>query len=226
MIDTSALATQVYKELRNEIICGIFSPGEKLDIIELANKYGVSRSPVKEAVNQLVHDGLVEIFPRKGTYITQLRFKDCMEALDARFMVETWAAAQAIEHLSDEQIEDMKQIIEKMDSLLRVQPFSYESYSKLDKEFHQLLVQYARNHKVQNIYDSINPIISLARVGYSEVFENSLKRHKDHHNMFEALKNRDLSSLIEALQQHKRSLEEDIILHWNEQLFGPIEESN
>ena len=225
MIETSALATQVYKELRSEIICGIFAPGEKLDINELANKYGVSRSPVKEAVNQLVHDGLIEIFPRKGTYIAQLCFKDCMEALDARFMVETWAAAQVIEHLSDEQIDTWKQIIEKMDALLRVQPFSYESYSELDKEFHQLLVKCARNQKVQYIYNCINPIISLARVGYSEVFENSLKRHKDHQNIFDALKNRDLSSLIEALQQHNRTLKEDIKLHWNEQLYGPIDES-
>ncbi|OAS84746.1 MULTISPECIES: GntR family transcriptional regulator [Metabacillus] len=226
MIETSALATQIYKVLRKEIISGIFAPGDKLDINELANKYGVSRSPVKEAVNQLVHEGLIEILPRKGTYITQLRFKDCMEALDARFMVETWAAAQAVKLVSDEQIGNWNQIIKKMDALLVVQPFSYEAYSKLDMEFHQLLVQWTMNQKVQNIYYSINPLISLARVGYSEVFEHSLKRHKDHHNMLEALKNRDLSSLIDALQQHNHTLKEDTKLHWNEQLYGPIDESN
>lgn len=225
MIETSALATQIYKVLRNEIISGIFAPGDKLDINELANKYGVSRSPVKEAVNQLVHEGLIEILPRKGTYITQLRFKDCIEALDARFMVETWSASQAIKHVSDKEIDIWKQIMEKMDALLIVQPFSYESYSKLDMEFHQLLVQWARNKKVQHIYNSINPLISLARVGYNEVFENSLKRHKDHLNMFEALKNQDLSSLVDALQQHNHSLKEDLKLHWNEQLYGPIDES-
>ncbi|HWL22668.1 MAG TPA: GntR family transcriptional regulator, partial [Ureibacillus sp.] len=91
IIETSALATQVYRVLRGEIISGVFAPGEKLDINQLAEKFGVSRSPVKEAINQLVHESLIEILPRKGTYITQLRYKDCMEALDARFMVETWA---------------------------------------------------------------------------------------------------------------------------------------
>ncbi|MEM5008718.1 GntR family transcriptional regulator [Priestia megaterium] len=224
-IETSALATQVYRVLREEIISGIFAPGDKLDINKLAEKFGVSRSPVKEAVNQLVHEGLIEILPRKGTYITQLRFKDCIETLDARFMVETWSAAQAIKHVSDKEIDNWKQIIEKMDSLLKVQSFSYESYSKLDMEFHQLLVQWARNQRVQNIYNSINPLISLARVGYNEVFKNSLKRHKDHQNMLEALKNRDLSSLIDALKQHNDSLKEDIKFHWDEQLYGPIDES-
>ena len=223
IIETSALGTQVYKVLRSEIISGIFAPGDKLDINELATKFGVSRSPVKEAVNQLVHEGLIEILPRRGTYISQLRFKDCMEALDARFMVEIWAATQIVNTVTDEQINIWKQIIQKMDALLKEDTFSYEVYSQLDMEFHQLLVQWTENHKVQTIYQSINPLISLARVGYNEVFEKSLKRHKDHHNMFNSLKNRDLTGLIAALQQHKDTLKIDTKQNWNEELYGPID---
>ncbi|MCV9888095.1 GntR family transcriptional regulator [Metabacillus halosaccharovorans] len=223
LIETSALGTQVYKILRSEIISGIFAPGDKLDINELATKFGVSRSPVKEAVNQLVHEGLIEILPRRGTYISQLRFKDCMEALDARFMVEIWAATQIIDTVTDEQINIWKQIIQRMDSLLKEDTFSYEVYSQLDMEFHQLLVQWTGNQKVQNIYQSINPLISLARVGYSEVFEKSLKRHKDHHHMFDSLKNRDLTGLISAMQQHKDTLKIDTRQNWNEELYGPID---
>ncbi|MFJ8257274.1 GntR family transcriptional regulator [Peribacillus asahii] len=224
IIETSALATQVYRVLRGEIISGVFAPGEKLDINKLAEKFGVSRSPVKEAINQLVHESLIEILPRKGTYITQLRYKDCMEALDARFMVETWAARMIISHVSDEQMDTWKQLLIEMDSLLEIQPFPFETYTKLDMKFHQLLVQWASNQKVQDIYNSINPQVSLARVVYSTLFENSSKRHKDHHHMYEALKNRNLSALINALQQHNDSLKEDTTLHWNEQLHGPIDE--
>lgn len=222
-IETSALATQIYRVLREEIISGIFAPGDKLDINKLAEKFGVSRSPVKEAVNQLVHEGLIEILPRKGTYITQLRYKDFIEFIDARFMVEMWAARMAISHVSDEQIKKWKDLLVEMDSLLERQPFPFEAYSKLDMEFHQLLVHWASNQKVQDIYNSINPQVSLARVVYSKFFENSLKRHKDHHHMYEALKNRDFSNLIETLQQHSESLKEDIKLQWNEQLHGPID---
>ncbi|TCN18419.1 GntR family transcriptional regulator [Mesobacillus foraminis] len=223
IIETSALGTQVYKVLRSDIIRGIFAPGDKLDINELATKFGVSRSPVKEAVNQLVHEGLIEIVPRRGTYISQLRFKDCMEALEARFMVEIWAASQIIDHITDEQINIWEQIIQKMDSLLKEDTFSYEEYSQLDVEFHQLIVKWTGNQKVQNIYQSINPLISLARIGFNEVFEKSVKRHKDHHNMLEALKNRNLAGLVEALQQHQDSLKIDTKLNWNEELYGPIE---
>jgi len=222
-IETSALATQIYRVLREEIISGIFAPGDKLDINKLAEKFGVSRSPVKEAVNQLVHEGLIEILPRKGTYITRLKYKDFIEFIDARFMVEMWAARTAISHVSDEQIEKWKGLLDEMDSLLEKEPFPFESYSKLDMEFHQSLVHWALNQKVQDIYNSINPQVSLARVVYSKFFENSLKRHKDHHRMYEALKNRDLSNLIDALQQHSESLKTDIKLQWNEQLHGPID---
>lgn len=146
------------------------------------------------------------------------------EALDARFMVETWAARMIISHVSDEQMDTWKQLLIEMDSLLEIQPFPFETYTKLDMKFHQLLVQWASNQKVQDIYNSINPQVSLARVVYSTLFENSSKRHKDHHHMYEALKNRDLSALINALQQHNDSLKEDTTLHWNEQLHGPIDE--
>lgn len=222
-IETSALATQVYRVLREEIISGTFAPGDKLDINKLAEKFEVSRSPVKEAVNQLVHEGLIEILPRKGTYITRLRYKDFIEFIDARFMVEMWATRTAISHISDEQIEKWKEFLVEMDLILEKQPFNFEAYSKLDREFHRSLVQWSLNQKVEDIYDSINPHVSLARVVYSKFFENSLKRHKDHHHMYEALKNRDVSKLIEALQQHSESLKKDIKLQWNEQLHGPID---
>lgn len=223
-IETSALATQVYRVLRKEIISGMFAPGDKLDINKLAEKFGVSRSPVKEAINQLVHESLIEILPRKGTYITQLRYKDCIEALDARFMIESWAANIAISQVSDEQVDKWKQLLDEMDSLLKINPFPFETYTKLDMEFHQLLVQMASNQKVQDIYNSINPHVSLARVIFSTLFENSLKRHKDHHLMYEALKNRNHSALINALQQHSDSIKEDTKLHWDEQLNGSINE--
>lgn len=224
IIETSALATQIYRVLRKEIISGIFVPGDKLDINKLAEKYGVSRSPVKEAVNQLVHEDLIEILPRKGTYITQLRYKDFMEVLDARFMIETWAARIVISNVSNEQIDKWKKLLFQMDSLLEKQPFSFESYSKLDMEFHQLLVQWASNQKVLDIYNSINPKVSLARAVYSNVFENSLRRHKDHHYMYEALINRNLSNFIDILQQHCESVKKDIKLQWNKRLHGPIDE--
>ncbi|MBT2729572.1 GntR family transcriptional regulator [Bacillus sp. ISL-75] len=224
-METSALATQIYKVLRKEIISGVFTPGDKLDINKLAEKFEVSRSPVKEAVTQLVHEGLIEILPRKGTYITQLRYKDFIEVLDARFMIETWAARIVISHVSDKQINKWEELLVKMNSLLEQQPFSFESYSKLDMEFHQLLVQWALNQKVEDIYNSINPQVALARAVYSNVFENSIKRHTDHHYMYEALKNRDLAKLIDVLQKHSDSVKNDIKLQWNEQLHGPIDEA-
>ncbi|MCM3729196.1 GntR family transcriptional regulator [Neobacillus cucumis] len=224
LIETSALATQIYKVLRKEIMSGIFTPGDKLDINKLAEKFGVSRSPVKEAVNQLVHEGLIEILPRKGTYITQLRYKDFIEVLDARFMIETWAARIVVSTVSEQQITKWEEIILKMDSLLEQDPFSFETYSKLDIEFHQLLVKWALNQKIEDIYNSINPQVALARAIYSNVLEHSLKRHKDHHYLFEALKNRDLVKLIDVLQKHCESVKQDIKLSWNQQLHGPIDE--
>ena len=108
-IETTLLTQQVYNILREKIIGRIYTPGDKLDIHKLAEDFGVSRSPVKDAINQLVHDGLIEIIPRKGTYVTQLNFTDFIEVLDARLMIELWAAKHAIQIITDEEIEEWGQ---------------------------------------------------------------------------------------------------------------------
>lgn len=198
---------------------GKYAPGDKLDIHKLASEFGVSRSPVKDAFNQLVHDGLIEILPRKGTYVTQANPKDFVDILDARLMIETWAITQVINQVSDEHIAVLLQITSEMDELVNnheSETFPFEAYSKLDKQFHQTIVEWTDNQRVLGIYTSLNAHATLARVVYSTSFESTKKRHSDHNRLCKALQKRDLAAFISGLQSHIESMKKEALARWNQ----------
>lgn len=215
-IETSPLTKQVYDVLRERIIGREYLPTEKLDIHKLADDFGVSRSPVKDAINQLVHEGLIEIIPRKGTYVTQLNITEFIEVIDARLMIEMWAAKRIMDKITDNQVDEWGQIVQKMDSLLEVTPFPFDMYSKFDMQFHKMLIEWAENAKVNEIYSSLNTHVSLSRIVHSTSLESTITRHKDHRKLYEAMQVRDLSTILETLMQHIESLKKEAELRWNE----------
>lgn len=215
-IETSPLTKQVYNILRKNIISREYLPGDKLDILTLADTFGVSRSPVKDAINQLVHEGLIEVIPRKGTYVSQINFSDFIDILDARLMIEKWAAEQVIESANKKQVDEWTEIVENMDKLLNERPFPFEDYLELDMRFHKTLVIWANNEKIKEIYFSLNTHVALSRIVYSTSLESTIVRHKDHWNLVKALKNRDLDALTNALAMHINSLKKEAKLRWDE----------
>ncbi|QUW21472.1 GntR family transcriptional regulator [Sporosarcina sp. Marseille-Q4063] len=215
-IETTLLTEQVYNILRENIIGRIYTPGDKLDIHKLAEEFGVSRSPVKDAINQLVHDGLIEIIPRKGTYVTQLNFTEFIEVLDARLMIELWAAKQAIQNITDDKLDDWGKIVQNMDALLDVNPFPFEKYSKLDMKFHKTLIEWANNSKIKDVFSSFNTHVDLSRIVHSTSLESTIKRHKDHWLMYDAMKNQDLPKLLSTLTSHIESLKKEAEERWDE----------
>ncbi|NEU32030.1 GntR family transcriptional regulator [bacterium LRH843] len=215
-IETSLLTKQVYNVLRENILRRTYSPGDKLDIHKLADQFGVSRSPVKDAINQLVHEGLIEIIPRKGTYVTQLNFTEFIEVLDARLMIEKWATERVMPIITDEKLKKWEQLIKEMDSLLEISPFPFEMYSKLDQKFHSILIEWSRNEKIEEIFSSLNTHVSLSRIVHSTSLESTIKRHQDHWYLYDAMKKRDLPTFLDALTSHIGSLKKEAELRWNE----------
>jgi len=169
--------TAVY--IQSTLECRKSKCGNKLDIHRLAEEFGVSRSPVKDAINQLVHDGLIEIIPRKGTYVTELNFTAFIEVLDARLMIEQWAAGQMINNIPIEAIEKWGEIVAEMDTLLEITPFPFEKYSDLDNHFHMTLIKWTGNSKIVDMFSSLNTHVSLSRIVHSTSLESTIKRHKD-----------------------------------------------
>lgn len=106
-----SLTEKVYQNLRSDILAGTFRDREELRETVLAKTYGVSRTPVREAIRQLALEGLVDTIPNRGAYVHNIHEKDVKDVYAIRSLLEGLAARWAVENISDDQIESMEEIL-------------------------------------------------------------------------------------------------------------------
>ena len=99
----------VFNTLRRAIITGEFAPGERLMEISLANRLGVSRTPVREAIRKLELEGLVIMIPRKGAQVAKITEKSLRDVIEIRCVLEEFAASLACERITPEGRENLKE---------------------------------------------------------------------------------------------------------------------
>ncbi|WP_020008561.1 GntR family transcriptional regulator [Salinicoccus albus] len=208
-IKSSLLVEQAYDILRKKILNRVYMPGEKLNIYDLSDEFQISRSPIKEAINQLEYEGLIEIVPRKGTYVTEVKLETFLEKLDARLMVELWAARKVIHTISASKIREWGQVIRQMDDLLDIDPFPFQKYNSLDMQFHAALIDWEGSTTLKAFYSSLNTHVALARIVQSTSFESTIKRHRDHWELYDAMENRNLEAFSTVLDKHIESMKQE-----------------
>jgi len=206
-IEHSELGEKVYSLIRQQILLRRFQAGEKLDIYRLADQLGVSRTPVKDAVNRLALEGLVEIVPRRGTFVTKFGRKDIEELFDARCMVELWAAQKAMKRVTDQEIRQLQDLVAEGAKLLKKArgEFDYESFSVLNARFHRLMLEFSGSRKLVDIYDSLHTHVQVTRAMSQRALEACQLAQAEHEKIVEAYKQRDLKKLKAAITTHLES---------------------
>jgi len=112
-IISGTIKDQVYKYLKDEICNRNFTPGHWLQELEIAQKLGVSRSPVREAIKHLAMDGLVIEIPNKGSYVREFTQKDVLDACDLRLMMETYALSQCKDNLTEKNLNALQEFLKE-----------------------------------------------------------------------------------------------------------------
>ena len=106
-----SLRGKVFQRLREDILNGVYQEHEELREITIGEELGVSRTPVREALRQLELEGLVTIIPNKGAYVTGITAKDVEDIYKIRSQLEGLCARWATKNITDEQIEELEEII-------------------------------------------------------------------------------------------------------------------
>ena len=130
------LNDQVYDVLKDAILQHKLQSGSKLDVNLLAKKWKISRTPVNDAIQRLMMEGLVSVIPRRGTFVASIAVEDILQLLDVRLMFELRTAELIIENMRVEQFHELKQILITLDHLLQNATVDYIQYGQLDMEFH------------------------------------------------------------------------------------------
>lgn len=200
------LVNQVYGQIKEDLARGDFKPGQKIVFRELAERYAVSETPVKQALNRLVTEGLVESIPHRGMQFCENSPTDFKETLDIRYILEDYFAPVVMETISFH-----GEVLERMQDNIRAQyeaaehldeVESFMEYYRLDHEFHRLYIKCSGNHKAIQVYDSIGAHSFGNFLYHKKPKEKMLSGIREHEQIMDALKRQDLPALREAVRVH------------------------
>ena len=206
-IDSKTLRQKVYDQLRREIITGEILPGQSIRLRDLAEEFGVSLMPVREALWQLESEKVIVIESNRSIHVNGLTAREMQEAIEIRLMLETTAAQRACELRPDSAVPKVKRLLDDMQAAID----KPKRYMMKNNQFHFAIYSYSDLAILLQMIDWL-----WARVG-PYVFIHATKvgdlspTMKCHEDMYEAFVEKDKEKMTEALQGDLKSYARFII---------------
>lgn len=200
-------AVQVGQMLKKSILNGVYGPGSRLNEAELAESMGVSRSPIREAIQRLAKEGLVELVPRKGSFVTSLKLDEVKELFELREVLEIKAAELAAQRISNQELSQLSKLLFDTSDLIKRK--KYRQYP-WNLDFHKQIASCAKNrYLLEKIYDT-NVHLLLVRHKSGLETGRAEKALQEHKRIFEAIRNKDAGSAGQFMKEHIRFSRENI----------------
>jgi GntR family transcriptional regulator, rspAB operon transcriptional repressor len=202
-IRKESVGDTVYQMLRQSILDQTFVPGQRLHLDELAEKLDVSATPIKDAINRLSSEGLIEVRARSGTFVSQISVDDLAEALEVRCALEAHSALTAVRRVSEQDIAALEELLSIMREPVLSDPDRLR-HEQTNRDFHQRIVELSGNRKLIDLYNSLNTHITMARVHYaSQAWRTRLDQEmREHEVILQHLKARASLALADVLRTH------------------------
>jgi DNA-binding GntR family transcriptional regulator len=195
----------VYQILRERILSNRAVPGERLQLTEIQNQLGISRTPLQQALNRLAVEGLIQIVPRKGTYVTKPTQKDIEEIFELRRILEAFAAQLAVQSMTTAESDALDALVRKMTQLTQSGSRTHmrRTYERLDHQFHQQIVDASGSKHLKRLWMQVNAHVRIARTRVKSLDDLGL-RTAEHAEIARAFAARDSASAHELLEEHIR----------------------
>ena len=206
----NSLRGRVFRKLREDILSGVYEDQEELREITIGEELGVSRTPVREALRQLELEGLVTIIPNKGAYVTSIKAKDVADIYHVRSMLEGLCARWATEHITEEQIGRLEEILVLSEFHVQRGNGDTAQVSELDGNFHQVLYEASVSRILEHVLSDFHKYVQMARrlsVKKKERAEKSIAEHRD---ILEAIRNKDADLAEKLANQHIMNVMENL----------------
>jgi len=204
-----SLGSQAYQELRRIILEGQVGPGKKLNEGELAKALGISRTPIREAINRLEKEGLVEIFPQRGAFVIQFTEKDVYELFLIRENLEGLAARLAAEKVTPAGLAKLETCLEGFK-----EPFQekdVQRYSREDFKFHQTIVHLSDARRLMKLVSLLLDHIRMFRLTTRGVPDRMKASLADHRRIIEAMRQKDPEEAERRMRQHLQRVRDGVM---------------
>lgn len=190
----------VFNTLRQAILKGELAPGERLMEIQLAEKLGVSRTPIREAIRKLELEGLVLMIPRKGAEVARISEKSLRDVLEVRRSLEELAIELACERMTQEELKELEEAQKKFGDA--IETGDAMAIAETDEHYHDLVYQGTGNDKLVQILNNLREQMYRYRLEYIKDKDKRQILLLEHDHILKALQGRNISEAKMAVREH------------------------
>jgi len=204
------LRDQVYDILKRRIIFKEIESGNKINEEELARSLGVSRTPIRETLLRLEHEGIVKIIPRRGAFVVSQSKDKVIDLFQVREVMEGLVARLAAKNMNHELLDRLKLCLGKVssgdgdnDRLLK--------YTPADVEFHAILLEASDNELLKNMMESVNTHLQMVRLRTVALPGRPEQTVQEHYEIVAAIEKRDSTLAEKLMRKHVASVRRDAL---------------
>lgn len=198
-ITARALYQEVAERLRQRIFSNAIAPGAWIDELRLAQEYGISRTPLREALKVLATEGLVTMRPRRGAYVTEVNTKDATEIFHLLALLEADACASVVNNLKPAQLEKLEALHTQLQAAAQGDK---ERFFALNEQFHYRLLELNGNKWLLQMVQDLRKVMKLHRHNSLDKSGRIHESLQEHETLMQALRTGDAAAAKEAMQQH------------------------
>jgi DNA-binding GntR family transcriptional regulator len=199
-IQRQSLHLEVADNLRDMIVEGALSPGQRISEGDLCDQFGISRTPMREALKVLASEGLVDIKPNRGTRIAEITLEDIDELFEAASGIERLCGELATKKLTESNLDQLKSLHERMTKYFK--NGQRHDYFRLNQETHNFIVQLSGNSVLREIHANI--MVKVRRARYLAILsvERWEESVQEHAGILEAMEARDVDLVGKRIRDH------------------------
>lgn len=190
----------VFNTLRQAILTGELKPGERLMEIHLANKLGVSRTPIREAIRKLELEGLVTMIPRRGAEVAQITGKSLQDVLEVRRSLDALCAELACERISEEELEALEMACKTFEEATHTG--EVRAIAAADVALHDIIIRATDNKRLVQLVNNLAEQTYRYRFEYIKDYSMHGRLVEEHRVIFEAIRKRDKATAAQAAVIH------------------------
>lgn len=207
--DQYSLRGKVFHKIREDILKGRYKQNEAMKELQISKELGVSRTPVREALRQLELEGLVKIIPNKGAVVAGIGAKDIADIYAIRSLIEGLCAQWAANQITEEQLEDLEEIVFLSEFHLKKQHI--DQLYELDNKFHEMLYVASGSKILRHLLSDFHHYVQRVRKTSLSSTERAAKSIEEHKAILEALREHDGDKASVLTTLHVKNTSDNVI---------------
>ncbi len=203
------LREKILETIRDAILKGSLKPGERVSEPDLAERFGISRTPIREAFRQLESEGYLEVVPRKGAVVASLSERDIEEFYAIKIILEGFAARMAADKLTEKEIERLESINERLHKIAK--EGDVKTFFRVHNEFHEVFIKAAGNDKLSEMINQLVMKFKRLRLASLSQPGRMVVSIEDHQDMIQAFRDHD-GNRADSLVRHAATIGAEVLI--------------